>query len=183
MFLRDEPCAWIRWWLSDTNEEGHDEELPYPDYLAGKNQSTVFEETAAYWQTGAVDDVVLGGPRPAERVQYSVVTNSFFSILGVQPAIGRGLSAEDEKPGARIFLASDTLWHRVFGARPDAIGKTFLLDGEGYTLAGVMPASFEFPQGCDLWMPIGTLGDRGMNDRVSHPFRILGRLKRGANVE
>jgi predicted permease len=158
--------------------------VPYPDYLAWKNQNTVFEETAAYWQTGAVDDVVLGGSASAERVQYSVVTNSFFSILGVRPAVGGGFTADDEKPGsAKKFLASDALWHRVLGGSPDVIGKTFLVDGEDYTLAGVMPPSFEFPRGCNVWMSVGALGDRGMNDRVSHPFRILGRLKRDVDLE
>ena len=158
--------------------------IPYPDYIAYETQNTVFDETAAYWSTGAVDDIVLGGLNSAERVQYSVVTNSFFSILGVHPARGHGFSAENETTSrAKVFLASDALWHRVFGGDPGAIGKTVLLDGEGYTLAGVMPARFDFPQGCDVWMPVGTLGDRGMKDRVSHPFRILGRLKRGADVE
>ena len=158
--------------------------VPYPDYVAWKSQNNVFEETAAYWRTGAVDDVVLGGPNSTERVQYSVVTDSFFTILGVKPAIGREFTAEDEKPGsAKIFLASDALWQRVFGGRRDASGKTFRLDGEAYTLAGVMPAGFDFPQGCDVWMPVGTLGDSGMNDRVSHPFRILGRLKPGVTVQ
>ena len=158
--------------------------IPYPDYIAYETQNTVFDETAAYWSTGAVDDIVLGGLNSAERVQYSVVTNSFFSILGVHPARGHGFSAENETTSrAKVFLASDALWHRVFGGDPGAIGKTVLLDGEGYTLTGVMPARFDFPQGCDVWMPVGTLADRGMNDRVSHPFRILGRLKRGADVE
>ncbi len=158
--------------------------VPYPDYLVWKSQSTIFEETAGYWRTGAVDDIVLGGLNSAERVEYSVVTNSFFSILGVYPARGHGFTAENETPSSpKIFLSSDALWHRVFGGDPAAIGKTFRLDGEAYTLIGVMPSRFDFPQGCDVWIPVGTLGGRGMNDRDSHPFRILGRLKRSADVE
>ena len=158
--------------------------VPFPDYVVWRNQNSVFEETAAYWRTGAVDDVVLGGSASAERVQYSVVTSSFFTILGVQPAVGGGFTSEDEKPGGpKKFLASDALWHRVLGGSSDVIGRTFLLDGEAYTLAGVMPPGFQFPPGCDVWMPVGTLGDRGMNDRVSHPFRILGRLRRGVDLQ
>ncbi|HXW56348.1 MAG TPA: ABC transporter permease [Candidatus Cybelea sp.] len=158
--------------------------VPYPDYVAWRDRNVVFSETAAYWQTGAVDDIVLGGPNSAERVEYSVVTNSFFSILGVEPAIGRAFAAEDEKPGgAKLFLASDLLWQRVFGGKVGAVGKTFLLDGEAYTLSGVMPRGFDFPRGCDVWIPVGALGTRAVDDRDSHPFRILGRLKRGASVE
>jgi len=152
--------------------------VPYPDYVAWKNQNKTFEETAAYWNTGAVDDVVLGLSDSVERVHYSVVTNSFFSILGVTPSVGRGFTDNDEKPGAtRIFLASHALWLRVFGGRADAIGKTYRVDGEAYTLAGVMPASFDFPHGCDVWFSLSALEKSQFDDRVSHPFRVLGRLK------
>jgi len=157
--------------------------ISYPDYVAWTEQNHVFDETAAFWKTGAIDDLVLGTSASAERVQYSVVTNTFFSILGVQPKLGRGFTSQDQQPGsAKIFLASNALWHRVLGASPDALGKPYLLDGEVYTLAGVMPEDFDFPQGCDAWLPTSAIGESGMNDRISHPFWVLGRLKPGATV-
>jgi putative ABC transport system permease protein len=101
--------------------------VPYPDYIEWKRQHTVFTETAAYFDIDAPNDMVLGLPGSAERVQFSMVTNSFFSILGVQPVRGRGFVASEEQPGGgKVFLVSDALWRRSFGADPNAIGKTFL---------------------------------------------------------
>ncbi|MGB7024649.1 MAG: ABC transporter permease [Candidatus Acidiferrales bacterium] len=157
--------------------------VPYPAYRDWKAQTTAFSETAAYWQTGASDDLVLGGAASAERVRYTIVTNNFFSILGVQPALGRGFVAAEETPGsANVFLASDRLWRASFGADPRAIGKSFLVDGENFVLVGVMPAGFDFPQDYDVWMPIGSMSAREASSRISHPFRILARMRLGVDI-
>jgi putative ABC transport system permease protein len=157
--------------------------VSYPDYLAWKEQNTVFEQTAAYFLIKASNDIVLGGPFSTERERYSTVTNSFFSILGVQPAVGRGFSANDELPGSEtVFLVSDALWRNVFGADPRAINKNYLLDGESYTLIGVMPPEFDFPKGCGIWLPTSTIGDSGLHDRVSHAYHVLGRLRSGTTL-
>jgi putative ABC transport system permease protein len=106
----------------------------YPDYLAWKGQNTVFEETAAYFLVKAPNDIALGGSSATERERYPTVTNGFFTILGVQPAIGHGFSASDELPGGeKVFLVSDALWRSVFGADPRALYKNYLLQGESYT--------------------------------------------------
>ena len=155
----------------------------YPDYLAWKEQNTIFEQTAAYYLVKASNDIVLGGPFSTERERYSIVTNSFFSILGLRPAIGRGFSASDELPGGeKAFLVSDALWRSVFGADPGAVSKNYLLDGESYTLIGVMPRGFDFPKGCDIWLPTSTVGESGLHDRISHAYHVLGRLRPGANL-
>jgi predicted permease len=157
--------------------------VSFPDYLVWKRQNSVFEETAAYFLISASNDIVLGGPSSTVRARYSTVTNSFFTILGVQPALGHGFSAADEIPGgAKVFLASDALWRDVLGGDSRAIGKTFLLDGENYTLTGVLPPGFDFPKGCGIWVPTSTLGAFGLDDRVSHPFHVLGRLRRGTSL-
>jgi putative ABC transport system permease protein len=157
--------------------------VPFPDYLVWKQQNSVFDETAAYFLTTASNDVVLGGPSSAERERYSTVTNSFFTMLGVQPALGHGFSAADEIPGgANVFLVSNALWRGLFGGDPHAIGKTYVLDGENFTLVGVMPPGFDFPKGCGVWVPTSTLGERGFHDRVSHPYHVLGRLRPGTNL-
>lgn len=79
--------------------------VSYPDYLAWKAQNTVFEETAAYFLVKASNDIVLGGPFSTERQRYSTVTNSLFTLLGVQPAIGRGSPPATNSPAAkRSFL-------------------------------------------------------------------------------
>jgi putative ABC transport system permease protein len=157
--------------------------VSYPNYVEWQRQNTVFEETAAYVGSGATDDLVLGLPDSAERVQYSAATTSFFSILAVQPTLGRAFVAAEEQPdSAKVFIASDALWRRSFGADPHAVGKNVLLDGENYTLIGVMPSWFQFPAGCDVWLPFGALGG-GLQDRISHPLRVLGRLRPGVNIQ
>ena len=157
--------------------------VSYPDYLIWKQQNAVFGDTAAYFLINASNDIVLGGPSSSERTRYSTVTNSFFTVLGVQPALGHGFSAADEVPGgAKVFLASDALWHGLFGGDPRAIGKTYVLDGENFTLVGVMPPGFDFPKGCGVWVPTSTLGTFGLQDRVSHPYHVLGRLRPGVSL-
>jgi putative ABC transport system permease protein len=157
--------------------------VSYPSYLAWKEQNTVFEETAAYFLVNASNDIVLGGRFSTERERYSTVTNSFFKILGVQPALGHGFSAADEQPGGeKVFLISDAVWHGVFGGDSNAIYKNYLLDGESYTLIGVMPRGFDFPKGCGIWVPAGTMGVSGMQDRISHAYHVLGRLRPGVHL-
>jgi putative ABC transport system permease protein len=157
--------------------------VPYPDYLEWKKRNTVFEETAAYFDIEASNDMVLGSAAPAERVEYSIVTSSFLPILGIRPALGRAFRDDEDRPGGgKAFLASDELWRRSFGADPEAIGKSFLLDGDRYTLVGVMPAGFQFPLGRDVWISVGSLSLREQQDRISHPYRVLGRLRPGVDL-
>ena len=157
--------------------------VSFPDYLVWKEQNTAFEETAAYFLIHASNDIVLGGPFSTERERYSTVTNSFFTILGVQPALGHSFSPADEVPGGdKVFLVSDAVWRGVFGSDRQALYKTYSLDGENYTLIGVMPPRFDFPKGCGIWVPISTLGQSGRNDRVSHPYHVLGRLRPGTDL-
>ncbi|HEV2207086.1 MAG TPA: ABC transporter permease [Candidatus Acidoferrales bacterium] len=158
--------------------------VPFPDYLVWKQQNTVFDETAAYFLIQASNDTVLGAPSSTVRERSSTVTNSFFTILGVQPALGHGFSAADENPGGpRLFLISDAVWRGLFGGDPRAIGKTYLVDGENYTLSGVMPPGFDFPKGCGVWVPTSTLGTFGWNDRISHPYHVLGRLRPAVTLQ
>jgi len=157
---------------------------PYIRYQTRAAQNTVFEETGGYWDVSGGDGMVFGVNGSAERLQFSVVTNSFLSILGVQPVLGRTFTAAEAVSGAsaKVFVASNSLWRRQLGADPQILGKTYLLDGEPYTLIGVLPADFHFPGTCDIWLPIGTLGARLPEDRVSHQFWMIGRLRKGFTV-
>ena len=154
---------------------------PYIRYQTRAAQNNVFEETGGYWDVSGGDGMAFGADGSAERLQFSIVTNSFFSILGVQPALGRAFTAAEAVPGAsnKVFLASNPLWRRQFGGDSQVLGKTYLLDGEPYTLVGVLPPDFHFPGRCDVWLPIGILGARLPEDRVSHQFWMIGRLRKG----
>ena len=157
---------------------------PYSRYQTRVQQNTVFEETGGYWDVSGGDGLVFGGISSAERLQFSIITNTFFFVLGVHPAIGRAFTSAESVPGAsaKVFLASNSLWRAQLGGDPIALGKQFLLDGEPYTLIGVLPPDFHFPGKCDIWLPVGTLGARLSGDRVSHQFWMIGRLRSAITV-
>ncbi|MGA3237310.1 MAG: ABC transporter permease [Bryobacteraceae bacterium] len=178
--------------LTESRADGRLERTgaPYPDYAAWSSRTHAFEAMAAYWNVSG-DGAVLGGSAAALhvalhvalRVRYTIATNSFFAILGARPAIGRGFLDSEQQPGAaKVFLASNALWHRTLGGAADAIGKPYRIDGEAYTLIGVLPAAFDFPRNCDLWLPLGALEARQLTDRISHPFWALGRLRPGVSL-
>lgn len=154
---------------------------PYIRYETRAAQVTAFDETTAYWDVSGGDGLVFGNSGSAQHLQFSIVTNSFFSVLGVQPTLGRGFTSSEALPGAsaKVFLASNSLWRRQLGGDPQVLGKPYLLDGESYTLIGVLPPDFHFPATCDIWVPIGALGARLPEDRVSHQFWMIGHLRKG----
>jgi putative ABC transport system permease protein len=92
--------------------------------------------------------------REPREVQAALVSPSLFELLGVQPAIGRGFSPPDlHEP---VVVLSHSLWLQLFGGDAGAVGRVVTLDGNGYTVVGVMPAGFTFPDdGTQLWTPLG----------------------------
>ena len=117
------------------------------------------------------------GGQAAERVTGVSGTADFFKVLGVSPAIGRGFLPEECVPGAAsVAVISDGMWRRVFGATPDAIGRTVTLNDRPYTVIGVMPAGFSYEPAADLWYPLQLrvdARDRGFN------YAVVGRLPPG----
>ncbi|HSC25695.1 MAG TPA: ABC transporter permease [Vicinamibacterales bacterium] len=134
-------------------------------------QDPLFEAVAAYrrynWNltTGA-------DPEPVTGVS---ATGSLFGVLRRAPALGRGFSPSEDLPGGpRVAVISDGLWSRRFGGRASALGESVALDGEPYTIVGVMPRGFGFPaEGVDVWVP-ARLGDTGGSQRI---FEIVARLR------
>jgi predicted permease len=156
---------------------------PLARYRERAAENRVFDEIGGYWNVSGGNGMVFDVGGTAERVQFSIVTSSFLSLLGVQPILGRNFSPSEDAPGgAKVFIASHPLWTRLLGGDPQAIGKSFRLDGEPYTLIGVAPLDFRFPSACDVWTSIGTLGASSLTDRVSHQFWTLGRLRSGVTV-
>ena len=74
-----------------------------------------------------------------------VVSGDFFSMLGVQPLLGRGFARDEEKPGTRVVVLSHALWQSAFHGDRGIVGRTITLDKQNYTVVGVMPAGFMFP--------------------------------------
>jgi predicted permease len=120
------------------------------DFPAWKDRNHVFEEIGA---SGGTSGANLTGAGEPLRVTVTNVTTGLFSMLGVQPVAGRAFLAEEGKQGREhVAVLSETLWRNRFGADPRIIGETIRLDGTGYLVVGVMPASLR-PQG-DVWTPL-----------------------------
>lgn len=82
-----------------------------------------------------------------------------FGLFQLAPVHGRLLHPDDFHDGARSILISERLWHRRFGGDPQCIGREIRLNGNAWTIVGILPAAFQFPVGCDFWMPIHGAGD------------------------
>lgn len=121
-------------------------------FRAWRESTDVFESMAVY-QDRSFN--LTGGSEPL-RVEAQSVSPALFSLLGVEPLLGRAFSSEEESPGRdRVALLSHGLWQRVFGGDETIVGRTVRLDGEPYDVVGVMPRSFRFPQpATELWVPL-----------------------------
>lgn len=115
-----------------------------------------------------------------EQLLGAAVTANLLPLLGVQPMMGRVLSPDEEPPGHRVVVLSERTWRRL-GADPAATGRAITLSGEPYTIVGVMPAGFHFPDArTDFWVPIG-FQPAQRTARDSHYLRVVGRLRDGVS--
>jgi len=127
-------------------------------------------------------DVNLTGAGVAERVEGYQVTSGFFPLLGMPPQFGRAISAEDFKPGhASVVVLSHGFWQRHLGADPGVVGESLHLNGQTFTVIGIMPADFDYPVGSEAWAPL-ELSAAENADRASHYLEVIGRLKSGTTL-
>src|SRR6202522_3270598 len=114
--------------------------ISYPNFLDWQRRNSSFTSIAAY----RTDDFSITGSGEAERVRVGWVSADFFQVLGVNPARGRLFTADDDRLGtAPVAMITAGLWQRKFGSAPDIIGKRITMNGSGYTVIGVVPASFQ----------------------------------------
>ena len=172
-----EPDRLVKIW---NNDDGVSQvEVSPPNYRDWKSMATrSFSGMAAYAQ-GAMNLVGLGTPR---RVQTALVTPELMPLMGVTPLLGSVISPANKDAGMTAVLSHD-LWRTQFAADPTIVGRVVRLDGTPYTIIGVMPANFRFPnRGVELWAPL-ILAQDDNNDRTNAYFDVVGRLKPGATVE
>ncbi len=146
------------------------------NYLDWREQSKSFEGMGAAEGWGAN----LSGTDTPEHLVGLRVSVSMFPLLGVEPVAGRVfVDGEDQKGSDHRVVLSYALWQRRFGGERSAVGKTMLLDGEAYTIVGVMPPQFRFAPfwitRAELWAPL-PLGDRAQS-RGGNSLRVFARLK------
>jgi predicted permease len=177
------PDRLVQIWETRRTAEIKQLDASYPDYIDWSQQSEVIEGICGY--TGWGGSFTLTGRSEAERVEGSRVTASFFSVLGIEPILGRTFLPDEDGPSAEsTVVLGYTLWKRRFGADPNIVGQTLTLDGSGYTVLGVLPRSFQFaPMGkAELWVPLRPSSVQ-LDRRFLHWLDVIARLKPGVSLE
>ncbi|HEY6332986.1 MAG TPA: ABC transporter permease, partial [Blastocatellia bacterium] len=125
------------------------EDLSPPDFLDVQAHNSAFEQMAAFRSRSYN---MTGGDRP-ELIDGADVTTNLFSLLRVEPILGRAFATDDGSRAVdrRVILSYD-LWQRRFGSSKAIIGQSLPLDGQPFTVVGVMPPGFQFPEGAELWV-------------------------------
>ena len=149
------------------------------NFFDWQKQNHVFEKLALF--SGARFDVT-GSGKP-EAVMASNVSPEFFSALGVEPLHGRVFLPEENSTGRNhVVVLSYKFWQTHFGSDPGVVGRTIDLDGEPYTVTGVMGPSMTKPGFAQMWVPMA-LRPEEMAVRGEHHFLSIGRLKPGVTLE
>ena len=151
------------------------------DFLDWKSRGPDFGELTAFeWD----EKHTLTGGEASERVSVMPVASNFCATLQIAPTLGRAFVPEEERPGKNhVALLSFGLWERRFSSDPGVIGKTFIMDGEPYTVSGVLPAGqhLDFTHDPDLYVPF-TIDAKEAANRTRRILSIIGRLKPGVSL-
>jgi putative ABC transport system permease protein len=153
-----------------------------PDYLDWKRENRVFEFMAA-WNFQYFN---ISGTDEPERIEGLTVTSEFFSVLGIQPALGRSFLTEDDQPNkVRVAILSDSLWKRRFASDMAIVGRKVPIDGEPYIIVGVLPPNFRLfrvlNRDLDLYVPHNL--DPSRSTRADHLLFVYGRRRPGVSIE
>ncbi|HKQ93116.1 MAG TPA: ABC transporter permease [Blastocatellia bacterium] len=154
-------------------------EFSYPDYQ-DYQRSQAFEGLGAYSGGGGI----LTGRGEPQRIFAPAASANFFSVLGVEPLLGRTFREGEDKPGAeRVTVLTYGMWRRVFGGDPGVIGQTLTVNNNQYTVVGVLPPSFQFAlRQADLWLPYQPTPNQ-LSRRFMHGTNLIGRLRPGVSLE
>jgi putative ABC transport system permease protein len=144
-----------------------------------KAQNTVFAGISAYWSTS----FNLQGSDTPQRVPGLNISTNYFDVLGVKPTLGRAfLPGEDVAGNERVVVLSDELWRRNFAANPNVINQTIPLNGQQYTIVGVMPPELSsLYRTVQMWSPL-VFSETDRTSRGNHKFLVIGRLKSGVTL-
>jgi putative ABC transport system permease protein len=156
--------------------------IAYPNFKDWRERNHVFDGLAAT----QFDSYNLTGGDEPERLQGRNVSYNFFDVLGVVPSVGRGFRADEDRAGApRVCMLSHGLWQRRFGGDSKIVGKPLALNGESYTVVGVLPQDYRFGTQTDVFVPLGLKEDgENMRPRDNHPgIYAYARLKDGVSFE
>lgn len=163
--------------------------VSYPNYADWRVQAHTFEDMAFVMFAkqilgGAGTAQLLNSPNGLERISGVLVSTNFFSVLGVQPLLGRAFTPDDALRGsANVVIISYSFWKSRFGANPNAIGQRLgSIDNQADTIVGIMPPNFDFPFGAQIWRPreLPSASAMAKFDMRQYPnMGVIGRLSPG----
>lgn len=164
--------------LREVNEKGIQISVAEPNYLDVRTQNHSLESIAQY----AGGTVVVTGGDEAVRASAFWVSGDFFRVLGVQPVAGRAFLPEESKQGGNpVAVVSYGFWQRQLGGRRNFAGVQLNVDGPAFTVVGVMPPGFSYPQGAEIWVPREVEGPQV--SRTAHNWSVIGRLRADTTLE
>jgi putative ABC transport system permease protein len=170
-------------WYAD--KDGARADQTFGTYREVAARSRTFEAVAVYkpWQRTLGDN----GSAEPERFDGQLVSATFFRVLGVEPAIGRGFDATEDRPnGPNVVVISNALWHRRFNGDASIVGRRITLNDYAYTVVGVMPRDFEnvLAPAADMWSPLQYDPSLPPESREwGHHLRMVGRVRAGFSLE
>ncbi|HXI23961.1 MAG TPA: ABC transporter permease [Pyrinomonadaceae bacterium] len=171
----DEPERIV--WLWDTQPQLATAPTSLPDFLGWKDQNRSFAHLAAYQGGSMFVDAGDG----ATDTPVGLVTPDLFSVFQVSPILGRTFTEEETLPGRfRVAVLSHSMWQNRFGSDSNVLSRTVQLNGAAYTIIGVMPAGFSYPDRAELWRPLPI--DPAKLDPGPHYLKVVGRLKPGVTL-
>jgi predicted permease len=171
-------------WLAESKPNFASGSISFPNFHDWQKDNHTFSSMAVY-RSYNFNILGLGD---AEQVRARFITSDFFSVLGVNPVLGRTFApGEDDIGRSPIVMISEGLWERKFNGSPDVLGKNINLDGTGYTIVGVTPTSFDFSglfRDVDIYAPLGQwMNPLLLNRGAGLGIHGVGRLKPGVNIE
>jgi putative ABC transport system permease protein len=150
------------------------------EYFAWRDKGSELVDVSAY----SNDNFNLTGQGEPERISCAQVSANFFDLLGVSPLRGRTfLKDEDQLGHEQVVLVSEAFWQRRLNHSEEVVGTTLTLDDHPYTVIGVMPRNFRFPNEYDVWVPLALDPVRETKGNMFTLVDVVGRLKPNATTE
>ena len=151
--------------------------VSYPNFRTWQAENRTLESVGLY--SGASFNLATGDG--ADYVQGGTVSWTMFHVLGISPALGSDFREDEDRVGApKVLILSDRVWRDRFEARPDAIGRSIMVNGVPHTIIGVMPRGFEFPGNAGAWR---TMQTDPLQERGNHSWQVMGRLKPDVTID
>ena len=169
-------------WLCERGFDWSGGSISYPNLVDWKNQQSVFEHFGGY----SGNSFTLTGAGEPARLEGALLSADVFAALRTRPELGRVFREDEDKPGGPpVAVISHALWQDRFGGDAGIVNRAINLDGNAYTVLGIMPAGFAFPNKVDVWLALGPYSAQSSwQKRDYHPGLFgLARLKPGVSLE